>query len=282
LHDVVSTLLRRAPHVAVCVYPTLVQGSEAPALISAALETANRRDEVDLILLCRGGGSLEDLWAFNDERVVRAVVQSRLPVVCGVGHEIDVSLAELAADVRASTPTAAAELAAPSREALLQALNHQEGRLRQRLRQRLDTAAQRLDQTALRLQRPARVLAGQLVRLEALRERLLRAGRTDLRARQQSSVEVFRRLQRCLPLAVAGHSQRLGQLGDRLRLLDPRQVLQRGYAWVESADGRPVLSAHALEVGQHVRAVWADGAAQARVESVSPGLAASSAAPAKS
>ncbi|MDE2274818.1 MAG: exodeoxyribonuclease VII large subunit, partial [Burkholderiales bacterium] len=114
LHDVLTTLARRAPHVRVVVYPSLVQGADAPAALVAALQLADRRNEVDVLLLVRGGGSIEDLWAFNDERVVQAVVASRLPVVCGVGHETDVTLCDLAADLRAPTPTAAAELAAPS------------------------------------------------------------------------------------------------------------------------------------------------------------------------
>jgi exodeoxyribonuclease VII large subunit len=125
LHDVLTAIARRAPQLRVVVYPCLVQGPEAPAQIVRAIGQANARQEVDVLIVCRGGGSLEDLWAFNDEAVVRAVAGSRLPVVCGVGHETDTSLAELAADLRAPTPTAAAELATPLRSdalARLQAL----------------------------------------------------------------------------------------------------------------------------------------------------------------
>ncbi|HNB46209.1 MAG TPA: exodeoxyribonuclease VII large subunit, partial [Burkholderiaceae bacterium] len=117
LRDVATALARRAPQVELIVYPAPVQGADAPALIAQAIATANRRAEVEALIVCRGGGSLEDLWAFNDERVVRAVAGSALPVVCGVGHETDVTLADFAADLRAPTPTAAAELAAPERAA---------------------------------------------------------------------------------------------------------------------------------------------------------------------
>src|SRR6185295_6285120 len=113
LHDVATTLARRSPHVRVVVYPSAVQGIDAPAALCAAIRLAGERREVDVLLLCRGGGSLEDLWAFNDERVVRAVAASSLPLICGVGHETDVCLADFAADLRAPTPTAAAELATP-------------------------------------------------------------------------------------------------------------------------------------------------------------------------
>ena len=158
LRDVLTALARRAPHVRVVLYPSLVQGADAPAALCEALAVASRRDEVDVLILCRGGGSLEDLWAFNDEHVVRAVAVSTIPVVCGVGHETDVSLADFAADLRAPTPTAAAELAATPTADLLEALRGLAQRLQRRLRQSLDLQAQRVDRAALRLTRPSELL----------------------------------------------------------------------------------------------------------------------------
>ncbi|MEO6030380.1 MAG: exodeoxyribonuclease VII large subunit, partial [Burkholderiaceae bacterium] len=158
LHDVLTALARRSPQVAVVVYPSLVQGADAPPALAAAIALESARAEVDTLIVCRGGGSLEDLWAFNDERVVRAIAASGLPVVCGVGHETDLTLADLAADLRAPTPTAAAELAAPARQACLEVLAAVTVQMQRRARQLLDNQAQHLDRAALRLARPGQRL----------------------------------------------------------------------------------------------------------------------------
>jgi exodeoxyribonuclease VII large subunit len=268
LRDVLSSLARRAPHVRVVIYPSPVQGADAPAALAAALRLAGERDEVQTLLLVRGGGSLEDLWAFNDERVVRAVAASRLPVICGVGHETDVTLSDLAADLRAPTPTAAAELAAPARDDALAQLDLRADALSRRLRRALDAQAQRLDTAALRLQRPAATLAGHGQRLQAAAGRL-RAGLLQQWARQaEMPPRLAERLQRALAVQLQHHRQRLDGSAARLAALDPHQVLRRGYAWVEDGQGRPVLSARALAVGQTVQAVWDDGRASARVLSL--------------
>src|SRR5690606_32796014 len=153
LRDVLSTLARRAAHVPVILYPTPVQGVDAPAAIVAALAAANRRREVDVLLLVRGGGSIEDLWAFNDERVARAIHASVLPVIAGVGHETDVTIADFVADARAPTPTGAAVLAATDRRELAQALERKAGELVRAARRWLRQREQRLDM-ATRLLRP--------------------------------------------------------------------------------------------------------------------------------
>jgi len=270
LRDVLTALARRAPQVRVVLYPSLVQGADAPAALVAALQTAARRAEVDTLLLVRGGGALEDLWAFNDERVVRAVATSPIPVVCGVGHETDITLADLAADLRAATPTAAAELAAPAAADQMARLHTAQTLLRRSLQRILQRQAQRIDTLALRLGQPARTLAGQSERLYGLQRRLLQG----LHQRHGQQVrETQQRAQRLLRAVAAQQllrEQRLVLIAGRLSAVDPKQVLQRGYAWVESDDGKPVLSVRALAVGQPVRAVWADGRATVEVLSIEP------------
>jgi len=268
LRDVLTTLQRRAPQVRVVIYPTPVQGVDAPPQIEAALRLADRRREVDTLLLVRGGGSLEDLWAFNDERVVRAVAASGIPLVCGVGHETDITLADLAADLRAATPTAAAELAAPAQAEALAALQARGAALGAAVERTLQQRGQGLDLLALRLGQPGRSLLSQGQRLDERGARLLRALQTRLQSQAEAPRELARRLGRAVAVQLQRQALLLDAAQGRLQAQDPQRVLQRGYAWVESADGRPVVSAHALVPGQQVRAVWADGQARAEVLSV--------------
>lgn len=280
LRDVLSALARRAPQVHVRVYPCLVQGAEAPASIVQALRTAAARAEVDTLLLVRGGGSLEDLWAFNDERVVRAVAASPIPLVCGVGHETDVTLSDLAADLRAPTPTAAAELAAPSREEALAALAPWAQRLARALRHRLDREAQRLDLLTRRAGGPAAGLARAEERLEALGRRLGTALGTRVSWSAQAPRALAARLGRAAPVALAARGQRLEDLGRRLEAAHPRQVLRRGYAWISSAEGAPLTRAAGVRPGQTIEAVLVDGRLHASVAAVEldpPGTRSSSA-----
>ena len=268
LQDVITTLQRRSPQVRVVVYPSLVQGADAPAALVAALHRAGQRREVDTLLLVRGGGSLEDLWAFNDERVVRAVAASPVPVLCGVGHETDITLCDLAADLRAATPTAAAELAAPARSEALTLLATRLAALQRVLSRALQTQAQRVDILGLRLGQPARAVLSQRERLSGLGQRLQQA-LVQRRARHADEpARLWPRVQRAMQAQLQRYTMQVSAAHDRLKALDPQRVLQRGYAWVESADGRPVLSAQALRPGQSVRAVWADGHAQAEIVTV--------------
>ncbi len=268
LHDVLSALARRAPQVQVVVYPSLVQGAGAPAALVQAIALASVRAEVDVLIVCRGGGSLEDLWAFNDEQVVRAIGASTMPVVCGVGHETDVTLADLAADLRAPTPTAAAELVAPTREACLSVLDAFARALQRRVHDALDLQAQRLDRSALRLARPDQVLRQQRERLLLLGYRL--AGQLP-RALQLQHAQLTPReadLKRGLEASLATQRQRLEALAGRLGALDPKQVLARGYAWLSDAGGRPVGSVQQLVIGAPLQAVLHDGAADVVVTGV--------------
>jgi exodeoxyribonuclease VII large subunit len=268
LHDVLTALARRAPHVQVVVYPSLVQGPEAPAALVAAIEAASQRGEVDVLLVCRGGGSLDDLWAFNDERVVRAIVGAAMPVICGVGHETDVTLADFAADLRAPTPTAAAELATPTREAGLEALDAIERELQRRLHDRIDTQWQRLDRHAQRLVRPTQGVRQQAQRLALLGHRLQSHPRQATLAQRAQLAHWHGELKHRMAMRLAAHEQRLASLAARLRALDPQQVLARGYAWLTDDAGRAVMSVERLAVGAALKAVLGDGSAQVRVEDV--------------
>lgn len=270
LHDVVSAFARRAPQVELVVYPSLVQGPEAPAALLRALALANARGEVDSLILCRGGGSLEDLWAFNDERLVRAVADSRLPLIVGVGHETDLSLADFAADLRAPTPTAAAELAAPSqRECLVQLA--QQGVALQRLMQRaIDTREQRLDRAAMRLSRPGDITRRELHRLQSLAHRLESAARRRLAGARQRLESQRLAFHAAASTMVLPRAHRLEMLSARLASVDPRQVLRRGYAWLTDERDRPIQSIRDLQPGQALTAVLHDGRAAVTVRRLQP------------
>jgi len=265
LHDVLVTLARRAPHVRVVLYPSPVQGADAAASLVAALQRAAARREVDTLLLVRGGGSLQDLWCFNDEALVRAIAASPTPVICGVGHESDVTLADLAADLRAATPTAAAELAAPARAEALSRLDALAERLQRCMHHWSDTQAQRLDALALRLGGPARALAAQRQALTSIEGRLHLALRRCVADAARDPAQFGARLQRAMQRQREHHAQRLQAAAQRLSALDPQRVLARGYAWMADTQGRPVLSVQAVAPGARLEAVWADGSAQVEV-----------------
>jgi exodeoxyribonuclease VII large subunit len=268
LHDVASAFARRAPQVELIVYPSPVQGNEAPGALVEAIGLAGRRAEVELLIVCRGGGSLEDLWAFNDERVVRAIAACPLPVLCGVGHETDVTLADFAADLRAPTPTAAAELAAPARLDCVAALQALAAALQQRVQRALDARRQRLDHAALRLARPTELLRRQRQALAMLQHRLAAAVRQACLARAQQERQTALRLRRAVAVLGSQHAQRLASLAARLEALAPHHVLARGYAWLSDAQGAALTSAAQVAPGQRIAATLADGQLSATVISV--------------
>ena len=208
LKDVLSTLARRAPHILVVIYPTLVQGPDAPAGIIAALRAAEQEAAVEVILLVRGGGSIEDLWAFNDEQLAYAIAKSPIPIVSGVGHETDVTIADFVADLRAPTPTGAAELSTPRRDQMLAELQNLRLVLSQRVNQRLEREAQTLDQLALRLSHA-------LPNPDRMREQI--AGwQKRLNQIWFVRVESWRRNQE--------------HYRTQLEMLNPQRTLERGYA----------------------------------------------------
>ena len=270
LRDVLTALQRRSPQVRVVVYPCLVQGVDAPLSIVSALALAAQRDEVDAVLLVRGGGSLEDLWAFNDERVVRAVVASRKPVVCGVGHETDVTLSDLAADLRAATPTAAAELAAPSQAELLTRLAQAARLLNAAAQRHLDRQSQRLDLLSRRCGEPMTRVLSQAHRLQGLRQRLDAALRSRERMAAAALPALQARMLRAAHAVLERREARLLALQERLQAAHPQHVLQRGFAWVLGPAGAPVLSAASLSPGDAVEAVFSDGRVAATVSAVRP------------
>ena len=267
LHDLLTTLARRAPQVRVIVYPSLVQGPEAPAALVAALAKAAGRREVDLLIVARGGGSIEDLWAFNDERVVRALAAMPMPVIAGVGHETDVTLADFVADLRAPTPTAAAELALPARDELLAGLTQIASRLAGLVARRLDAHAERLDRLALQLARPTQRLASARQQLQALAFRAARAIRRGVEVRAQLAPRLHERLRAKAALRLSSERVRLAGLGGRLAALDPTAVLARGYAIVQAPEGGPLTRPEQLHAGQDLTITLAQGAAAVRLAS---------------
>jgi len=287
LHDVVTALRRRVPHIPVVLAPASVQGQAAPAELIQSLSNLYQLTQVgqgleadfpykkargvappppiDVILLVRGGGALEDLWAFNDEALARVIAHSPVPLVCGVGHETDFTIADFVADLRAPTPTAAAELVAQPREAWLGALDAVQRHLQDGLERHLDRQNQRLDNAVARLGRPSAKLAGQQQRLSTCAQRLQSGTRHSL---QQQS-QYLERMALLLPVALQRglqvQSQRLERAELRLGLLDPHLVLERGYAWLSDTQGNAVTRTSQTHPGQAVSATLMDGTVELTV-----------------
>jgi len=301
LRDVLHVAGRRNPSLEFVLAPCLVQGAGAAADIARAIADLNAwsvgaAEKLDLILVTRGGGSLEDLWAFNEEAVARAIFKSALPVVSAVGHEIDFTISDFVADLRAATPSAAAELLTEDVFSAARWIRAVPERIRERLRQRFEREQARLFQLAGRLQRahPRRMVRDRSQRLddlgmllerraaraieakrEAVRGLADRLGRirpgTGLRARRASLDQDRRRLEELARRGLSIQHNRLAALGDRLRLLAPQQVLSRGYAIATDAQtGKLLRDAAELRPGQSVRTRLASGQFDSRVESAQP------------
>ncbi|MGV8893789.1 MAG: exodeoxyribonuclease VII large subunit [Burkholderiaceae bacterium] len=293
LRDILTTLQRRAPHVEIILYPTPVQGEGAAAKIAHAIRLASNRGDCNVLLLCRGGGSIEDLWSFNDEAVARAIVDCNMPVIAGVGHETDFTIADFAADLRAPTPTAAAELAVTPRADWLAIVMTQADALQRAMQRQLSERGQTLDWLSHRLQSPKTAIARERLQLQALGNRLHLATRapqnaarfalaqlnTRLNARRPDGThqrnllqEHARRLDARLTTTVTQRSQDLAALVAQLELLNPQRTLERGYAIVTNAKGQVIRSTKSLRPRDTVTLRLASGCAQIGIASVQPTL----------
>ena len=290
LQDVLKTLQRRAPHLPIEIYPTPVQGEGAGGKIAAAIAQA-AQSQCDAIILCRGGGSIEDLWASNGEAVARPLPASRIPVISGVGHEPDFTIADFAADLRAPTPTAAAELLSPDRDALLAQLAQLKRQLAGQTTRYLAERGQQLDWLSSRLTHPAerlqrrrdtvdrlagRLTQAQLRQQDQWRYRLTGAAQAlhNARPRTEIAKESLRlmafRLENTTRWQISAAGVKLNSLASSLNQLDPHAVLARGYAIAIGPDGRTIRDAAKLSTGNEIQLTFARGHATATVNQVVP------------
>lgn len=295
LHDVLRVLQRRDPSLPVVIYPTPVQGVDAPGAIARAIELANQRGECDVLIVGRGGGSLEDLWSFNDERVARAIFASRLPIVSAVGHETDVTIADFVADLRAPTPSAAAELVSRNQLELLRRLQSQQQRMEMAMDYYLAQQQRRFTRLQHRLQQqhPQLRLARQQTALfqlqrrlsEAMDQRLRRATRQQDRlqqrlAAQQPQGRIYRaqqqlqqwhyRLQQGMEKQLNHSRQRFGTLAAQLEGVSPLATLARGFSVTTNTQGQVVKKTQQLNEGDLLRTRLDDGWVESQVTALVP------------
>ena len=294
IRDVLSVLQRRFPAIPVMIYPSAVQGEAAPAALIQAIRTANRRRECDVLILCRGGGSLEDLWAFNDEQLARTIAASDIPIVSGVGHEVDFTIADFAADARAPTPSAAAELITPAADDWILIFAGFAQRLRAQIERKLHTGQQHLGWILKRLQHPSRKLQSQAQRIDELEYRLINAQKTRIRHQQHRVAMCRARLEQYSPALRLSHYQlasqslhkrllramsnilqeRRGRLATLVRALEavsPLATLGRGYAIIKKLPEQTIVrSAGDLQIGTHIEAQLHQGRIICAVEEVEP------------
>ena len=280
LRDILTTLQRRAPHVRLILYPTPVQGSGSAASISKMIELAGVRAECDVLIVARGGGSIEDLWSFNDERVARSVAACPIPVITGIGHETDFTIADFAADLRAPTPTAAAEIAVTPRTDLMQLLNSAGKKMRHAVHQRMDTHAQTLDHLTRRLISPIAYVKHERLKLNS---NLLRLRHAKTMTLQQSAMQfqqlkqqfialhpdtspaknhlqhLARRLRQSAHRQVNQQKQLVHNLCGQLELLNPRRTLERGYAILRDEHNVIIKTPGQLCTQTHVTVTLAEG-----------------------
>ena len=286
LRDVLTTLRRRAPWLPVVLYPTQVQGEGAGKKIAAAIRSAGERNECEVLIVCRGGGSIEDLWAFNDEAVARAIAASPMPVISGVGHETDFTIADFVADLRAPTPTAAAEQVSPSREEWMQRLTTLQHRMARPLHRQLANRAQAVDMAARRLVHPAQRLQAQRDTLAHLGRRLglahaqnlsrsrwqfdalarrMAAARPQPQGLQAALTQLQQGLGRALGLRMQNRRASIERMAAHLAHLNPEAVLARGYSMVRNAQGEVVHSSAQIKLDETLDLRFHQGSAKVRV-----------------
>ena len=293
IRDILSILQRRFPAIPVIIYPTPVQGKAASNEIIGAINKAGQRGECDVLIIARGGGSLEDLWCFNEESVARALYQCPIPVVTGIGHEIDTTIADYVADVRAPTPSGAAELVSPDREEWLQTLRQMQQRLQGRIQEKVNGQQQGLRWLEKRLQQqhPGQRLLQQSQRLDELDQRLQRNIKQRLQQKQLRLDKLDAGLQRHQPLLLIRHlntrfqyldqrllqqiqthierrQQRLANSGHALDTVSPLATLGRGYAIIQDHDNAIIRTARGVEPGQKITARLAQGRLDCTVNSI--------------
>jgi exodeoxyribonuclease VII large subunit len=291
LRDVLSVLKRRMPAIPVIVYPTPVQGDGAAKSIADAIAMASAREECDVLVVCRGGGSIEDLWAFNEEVVARAIFECNLPVVSGVGHETDFTIADFVADLRAPTPSAAAEAVSPDRIMVLRQIVQTGESMRRSLRRKFEVSAQTLDFFGRRLVHPGERVRSEQRPLRQVAARLGACATKAVDARVWRLADLVRRFrsggpdtgrhleqlhQRALRLQTAQAHQshalsaRLAAAGARLEALNPQAVLERGYSIATDQRGNVVRDSASLKSGDTLDIRFARGSAQTRVATLDP------------
>ncbi|MBH2879793.1 exodeoxyribonuclease VII large subunit [Serratia marcescens] len=293
LHDILQVLQRRDPSLPIVIYPTSVQGAEAPMQIVRAIETANRRDECDVLIVGRGGGSLEDLWSFNDERVARAIFASRIPIVSAVGHETDITIADFVADLRAPTPSAAAELVSRNQLELLRPLQSQQQRLEMAMDYYLAQRQQQFTRIHPRLQQqhPHLRLARQQTLLfklqrrmeDGMQQQLRLAARRSERAQQrlaqvqpQGRIHRYQqrvqqqeyRLQQAMERQLNAYRQRFGVACSQLETVSPLATLARGYSVTQTPRGELLKTTKQAQVGELLKTRLQDGWVESEVKTI--------------
>ena len=286
LRDVLSTLRYRMPSIPVVIYPTQVQGDDAATKIVAAIQSAANRNECDVLILCRGGGAIEDLWAFNKEIVARAIDSCHIPIICGIGHETDFTIADFTADVRAPTPTGAAHLVCPDNRELAQHIKTLNNSIQRMMQSFLESHMQQIDILSHRLIHPDERIHIQLIRLQHLNERLaitwlryfenrlwslrelnqcITSARPDIAYLGSQLNELNQRLSRAVAYHFDTFTSSLRRQQAHLYLLNPKSILERGYSIIYDKENKVLLKNDQINVGDTIRISFAKGWSKAKV-----------------